>query len=373
MRKDFLVDPYQVLEARAAGAGGVLVILRMLPRDALEALVDEALDQQMFVLLETFDAAEIDLARALLDARRGHDGRLLVGVNCRDLVTLQVVPGRLEALASRLPQGAPRVAESGVATPADAARMAQAGYDLALVGSALMAGGEPRELAAACSRRRARRSAAGRAVACRAEPGRTDVDQGLRHDEPEAVEAALAAGVDAIGFVFARSVRRVEPRAGARTRARRRAAGSPASRSRSIPSRGCSRRFWRCSEPDLLQTDALDLARWRPARCAAACCRWCARARPCRGRCRRGCCSRGRSAAPARPPTGRARELAGRVELVLAGGLRPANVAAAIAARAARSGVDVSSGVESQPGVKSPALILEFVEAARAAFLEHER
>ncbi len=148
MRKDFLVDPYQVLEARAAGAGGVLVILRMLPRAALEALIDEALDQQMFVLLETFDEAEIDLARELLDARRGHDGRLLVGVNCRDLVTLQVVPGRLEALASRLPQGAPRVAESGVATPADAARMAQAGYDLALVGSALMAGGEPRQLAA---------------------------------------------------------------------------------------------------------------------------------------------------------------------------------------------------------------------------------
>jgi indole-3-glycerol phosphate synthase len=148
MRKDFLVDPYQVLEARAAGAGGVLVILRMLPRAALEALIDEALDQQMFVLLETFDEAEIDLARELLEARRGHDGRLLVGVNCRDLVTLQVVPGRLEALASRLPQGAPRVAESGVATPADAARMAQAGYDLALVGSALMAGGEPRQLAA---------------------------------------------------------------------------------------------------------------------------------------------------------------------------------------------------------------------------------
>ncbi len=148
MRKDFLVDPYQVLEARAAGAGGVLVILRMLPRAALEALVDEALEQRMFVLLETFDEAEIDLARDLLEARRGHDDRLLVGVNCRDLVTLQVVPGRLEALASRLPQGAPRVAESGVANPADAARMAQAGYDLALVGSALMAGGEPRQLAA---------------------------------------------------------------------------------------------------------------------------------------------------------------------------------------------------------------------------------
>ncbi len=149
MRKDFLVDPYQVLEARAAGAGGVLVILRMLAREVLEALIDAALENQLFVLLETFDEAEIDLARELLEARRGHGDALLVGVNCRDLVTLRVVPGRLEALVSRLPPGAPRVAESGVATAADAARMAQAGYDLALVGSALMAGGEPRALAAA--------------------------------------------------------------------------------------------------------------------------------------------------------------------------------------------------------------------------------
>ncbi len=160
MRKDFLVDPYQVLEARAAGAGGVLVILRMLARPALEALVDAALEHGMFVLLETFDAAEIEVACEIVEARRGHgdghgeasrDGReaLLVGVNCRDLVTLQVVPGRLEALASRLPESVPRVAESGVATAEDAARMARVGYDLALVGSALMSGGEPRALAAA--------------------------------------------------------------------------------------------------------------------------------------------------------------------------------------------------------------------------------
>ena len=156
MRKDFLVEPYQVLEARAAGAGGVLVILRMLPPAVLEALVDEALAQGMFVLLETFDEAEIEFAREIIAARRGHresprdqGEALLVGVNCRDLVTLQVVPGRLEALASRLPADVPRVAESGVATAADAARMARAGYDLALVGSALMAGDEPQALAAA--------------------------------------------------------------------------------------------------------------------------------------------------------------------------------------------------------------------------------
>lgn len=153
MRKDFLVDPYQVLEARAAGAGGVLLILRMLSRDALERLLDAALEQRLFVLLEAFDDADVEAAVALLEPRRGTpsagDDPLLLGVNCRDLVTLQVVPGRLEAMADRLPAWIPRVAESGLATPADAARLAACGYDLALVGSALMTGGEPRQLAGA--------------------------------------------------------------------------------------------------------------------------------------------------------------------------------------------------------------------------------
>jgi indole-3-glycerol phosphate synthase len=149
MRKDFLVSPYQVLEARAAGAGGVLVILRMLPRADLEALVDEALAQGLFVLLEAFDAEDLELAAELVAARAVHRDLLLVGVNCRDLVTLEVVPGRLEALAPRLPRDVARVAESGVATAADAARVAAAGYDLALVGSALMTGDDPRTLAAA--------------------------------------------------------------------------------------------------------------------------------------------------------------------------------------------------------------------------------
>jgi indole-3-glycerol phosphate synthase len=149
MRKDFLVAPYQVLEARAAGAGGVLVILRMLPRAELEALLDEALAQGLFVLLEAFDEADIELAAELVAARAAQRELLLVGVNCRDLVTLEVVPGRLEALAHRLPRTVARVAESGVASAADAARVAAAGYDLALVGSALMAGDEPRALATA--------------------------------------------------------------------------------------------------------------------------------------------------------------------------------------------------------------------------------
>jgi indole-3-glycerol phosphate synthase len=154
MRKDFLVDPYQVLEARAAGAGGVLLILRMLPRAALEALLDAALEHGLFVLLEAFDVEDIGLAAQLLGPRRtttgGNPGEsLLLGINCRDLVTLQVVPGRLEEMVGQLPSWVARVAESGVATPEDAARLAACGYDLALVGSALMMGGAPRELAGA--------------------------------------------------------------------------------------------------------------------------------------------------------------------------------------------------------------------------------
>jgi indole-3-glycerol phosphate synthase len=149
MRKDFLIDGYQVLEGRAAGAGGVLAILRMLPRAALEALIDTALGLDMFVLLEAFDQTDIELAHALVDARRTQRDLLLVGVNSRDLATLQVVPGRLDALAASLPSQVRRVAESGVATAADAARVAAAGYDVALVGSALMSAADPAALARA--------------------------------------------------------------------------------------------------------------------------------------------------------------------------------------------------------------------------------
>jgi indole-3-glycerol phosphate synthase len=149
MRKDFLVDAYQVLEGRLAGAGGVLAIIRMLPREELEQLIDAALELQMFVLLEAFDTLDIELAHTLVDSRSDHHHLLLVGVNSRDLATLKVVPGRLDALAPQLPTAVKRVAESGVATAEDAARMAACGYDLALVGSALMSATDPALLARA--------------------------------------------------------------------------------------------------------------------------------------------------------------------------------------------------------------------------------
>jgi indole-3-glycerol phosphate synthase len=165
MRKDFLVDPYQVLEARAAGAGGVLVILRMLTRTRIEELLDIAVEHGQFVLLEAFDEADLELARDLLDSRTAQSlrndarvrndaagkeevprGQILLGVNCRDLQTLKVVPERFASLAPRLPSGWPAVAESGVASSADARRMRQLGYGLALIGTALMTGDDPSRL-----------------------------------------------------------------------------------------------------------------------------------------------------------------------------------------------------------------------------------
>jgi indole-3-glycerol phosphate synthase len=169
MRKDFLVDPYQVVEARAHGAGGVLIILRMLSRPQLDELCSAAKACGLFALLEAFDEADIELAHDILEAQAHQDPepyrlgpsrsansrsrpgmtpvQWLVGVNSRDLSTLKVVPGRLEKLAPLLPSQVPRVAESGVASAEDARRVAAAGYDMALVGSALMSGADPRGLA----------------------------------------------------------------------------------------------------------------------------------------------------------------------------------------------------------------------------------
>jgi indole-3-glycerol phosphate synthase len=148
MRKDFLVDPYQVLEARVAGAGGVLVILRMLSRAAIDQLLDCARACGLFVLLEAFDAHDIERMHDVVGAHAQRT-TLLAGVNCRDLATLEVVPQRLIELAPLLPPGVPRVAESGVTGAADAHAVAAGGYTLALVGSALMRGPDPTALARA--------------------------------------------------------------------------------------------------------------------------------------------------------------------------------------------------------------------------------
>jgi indole-3-glycerol phosphate synthase len=161
MRKDFLVDPYQVCEARLFGAGGVLLIVRLLDDAQCAALIECAVRLRMFVMIETFDEADIGRATALVK-RYSTSAQLLVGVNCRDLKTLEVVPGRLEELVKSLPDNVPRVAESGVTTAQDAGRVAIAGYDVALVGGALMSALEPfplvRSMLSAARSERARRS-----------------------------------------------------------------------------------------------------------------------------------------------------------------------------------------------------------------------
>ncbi len=145
MRKDFLVDPYQVTEARAYGASGVLLIVRMVPRDQLIEMLDCAADLGLFVLLEAFDADDLEVAASIARERAGRDEQVLMGLNCRDLETLEIDPRRFASLRSRLPVEWPAVAESGVQAPQDAARVAALGYRLALVGTSLMRRVDPAE------------------------------------------------------------------------------------------------------------------------------------------------------------------------------------------------------------------------------------
>lgn len=137
MRKDFLVEPVQVEEARAAGASGVLLIARLLPDDRLVEMTDLALELGMFALVEVFDRSDLETAARVFDRQ------VLVGVNCRDLSTLDVDARRFDSLAPHLPRDLPAVAESGIESPGDAGSVAGLGYRLALVGTALVRHGDP--------------------------------------------------------------------------------------------------------------------------------------------------------------------------------------------------------------------------------------
>lgn len=150
MRKDFLVARSQLYEARAAGASGALLITAMLDDTTLTSMLDCAHELSLFVLLEAFDEDDLERTRRLLDVARFGDaaaaGQLLVGVNTRNLRTLEVDNERLRRLAELLPPAATCVAESGLKTANDAAAAADMGYRMALVGSALMKSDAPAEL-----------------------------------------------------------------------------------------------------------------------------------------------------------------------------------------------------------------------------------
>lgn len=130
LRKDFMLEPYQILESRSIGADAVLLIMAALSDAQAAELESIAHELGMDVLVEVHDAAE--LTRALkLNSR-------LVGINNRNLKTLAVDLATSEALRPQIPDGYTVVCESGIATPADIARMRAAGMHCFLVGESLM-------------------------------------------------------------------------------------------------------------------------------------------------------------------------------------------------------------------------------------------
>jgi indole-3-glycerol phosphate synthase len=130
LRKDFVLDEYQVVEARTAGADAVLLIAECLPGAELAELHAAILEHGMTPLVELYDAENLDRVLAL--------NPKLVGVNNRDLRTFVTDIGRAIQLHARVPRGIVFVAESGIRTAADVARLKAAGIDAMLVGESLM-------------------------------------------------------------------------------------------------------------------------------------------------------------------------------------------------------------------------------------------
>jgi indole-3-glycerol phosphate synthase len=135
LRKDFLIDPYQVDEARLAGADAVLLIVAALGVPSLRALLERARRLGLDALVEVHDERELDAALAA--------GADCIGINNRDLRSFATDLAVTERLAPRVPPGVLLVAESGIHGPADVARLARAGARAFLVGESLMREPEP--------------------------------------------------------------------------------------------------------------------------------------------------------------------------------------------------------------------------------------
>ena len=140
LRKDFILHPAQIWEARATGADAVLLIVALLDDDGLGLLLAAAADAGLDTLVEVHTAAEAERALA--------SGAGIVGVNNRDLTTFEVDLATAERIRPQL-GGVTAVAESGVSGPHGAARMAAAGYDAILVGEAAVRSGDPSAFVAA--------------------------------------------------------------------------------------------------------------------------------------------------------------------------------------------------------------------------------
>ncbi|HMR48816.1 MAG TPA: indole-3-glycerol phosphate synthase TrpC [Arachnia sp.] len=135
LRKDFMIDEYQFFEARAHGADLVLLIVASLSDGELSRFLALTAELGMTALVETHTADEVDRALGV--------GAELIGVNNRNLKTLDVDLATFAPLSERIGDRAVRVAESGILTPADAARVAAEGADVILVGEALVRHGNP--------------------------------------------------------------------------------------------------------------------------------------------------------------------------------------------------------------------------------------
>lgn len=147
MRKDFLVDPYQVLEARLHGAGGVLLIVGMTADHSTQAMLETAMGCGMFALLEAFDEAELDRAQQIIERVQAPRDRALLGLNCRDLRTLKVDPGRFLGIRPRKRSERRMFAESGIDNTRQAAELGAHGWSGLLIGTALMRAADPGALA----------------------------------------------------------------------------------------------------------------------------------------------------------------------------------------------------------------------------------
>ena len=351
LRKDFVVDEYQLYEARAAGADLVLLIAAALDDASMARFQDVALGLDLGALVEVHDEAELQRVQ----------GAALVGINNRNLHTFQVDLSTSERLLPRLRRTQAGVVESGIRTPEDARRLGRAGASGFLVGEALMRAGQPGALL------RELRGAAATSFQVKICGVTT----------PEDAEAAVRAGADAIGLNFwPESKRRVSFEAAARIAAvvpsRVRAVGVfvnadlrtiehalatvplsavqlhgdeppefsgqvPAAVVRSLP---------------ISAATAFDRARRYPASAFLL-------DAPAKGYGGAGQTFDWALAAGARERLGR--------PCILAGGLTPENVADAVR-RVRPDGVDVASGVESSPGHKDPEKLRKFIAAAREAF-----
>lgn len=135
LRKDFIADPYQVFEARAAGADLVLLMATVLEQKELSELYALVGQLGMTALVEAHSAEEV--------ARSVDVGATVIGINARDLKTFQLDRDLFGTLAGAIPSGVVRVAESAVTSPADVAHYREAGADVVLIGEALVTGEDP--------------------------------------------------------------------------------------------------------------------------------------------------------------------------------------------------------------------------------------